>query len=76
MIGQRIRAYRVAHHLSLRQLALLAGLPHHTIWRLETGRSVNPTYHTLERIAHALDIPLTSLLVDTVSPVVCEVSHG
>jgi transcriptional regulator with XRE-family HTH domain len=53
----RLRKYREARGLSVRQLATLAGVGFATVHRIEVGR-ISPTVAMLERLATALDIPV------------------
>jgi transcriptional regulator with XRE-family HTH domain len=61
-LGDRLRAHRLAAHLSQETLAELAGIDRKTVSRLENGHTAPPT-DTLLRIAHALGRPLDQLLV-------------
>ena len=60
-IGQRIKALRTDRKLSQEKLAQRASISHMTIYRSEAGRMV-PEWDTLDRIAVALDVPLSDLL--------------
>jgi transcriptional regulator with XRE-family HTH domain len=62
-VGGRVREQRLAKDLTQKQLADLAGLHHTTISDLETGITV-PGLSTLVKIAKALGVPLSALLVD------------
>ncbi len=60
IIGQRIRNYRVAQGLSQENLAELAGCHPTYIGQLERGEK-NATLESIEKIATALQIPLSRL---------------
>lgn len=62
-LGARIRTLREASGLEGTRLAESAGMKQAYLWRLESGRTI-PSIRSLARIALALDIPLTELLVD------------
>ena len=60
MIGQRIRNYRTAQHLSQEKLAELSGCHPTYIGQLERGEK-NATIESIEKIATALHISLSKL---------------
>ena len=60
IIGQRIRNYRTAKGWSQEKLAELAGCHHTYIGQLERGEK-NATVESVEKIALALDLPLSTL---------------
>jgi transcriptional regulator with XRE-family HTH domain len=62
-VGSRIRRLRSAANVSLSRLATESGLGKGTLSELENGKR-NPTLDTLFAIATALDVPLSSLLLD------------
>jgi DNA-binding XRE family transcriptional regulator len=39
-LGSRVRSERISNNLKIRELAQLAGISHHAVWRLETGRPI------------------------------------
>ena len=60
IIGQRIRNYRTQKGLSQEKLAELAGCHPTYIGQLERGEK-NATLESVEKIASAMDIPLSEL---------------
>ena len=60
IIGQRIRSYRTGKHLSQEKLAELSGCHAAYIGQLERGEK-NATIESIEKIAAALDVPLSKL---------------
>jgi len=48
--------------LSQSDLSRLTGIRVDTLSRLENGRQMNPTLRTLELLAHALQIPVSTLI--------------
>jgi transcriptional regulator with XRE-family HTH domain len=77
LLGTTIRQYRQAQGLSQLVLAARMGLHDSYLSKIELGRH-NITVLTLFRLAHALDVPASSLLapLDTntsfASPLICE----
>lgn len=61
--GLRIKKYRLEKGLTQKELAERCGLFDSAIRRYESGRQ-NPKKETLEKIAAALEIPVTKLLFD------------
>lgn len=59
--GARLKYLREQKHLSLRELAKLAGVSHSYIKDIESGRG-NPSLNTLSSLARALDISLSKLV--------------
>jgi transcriptional regulator with XRE-family HTH domain len=57
-IGESIRKYREGAGISQTQLAAVLGIGQPTVARMEVGR-VTPTFMTLRRLAHLLNIDLT-----------------
>lgn len=60
IVGQRIRYYRSQLKLSQEKLAELSGCHPTYIGQVERGEK-NPTIESIEKIALALDIPLSQL---------------
>ena len=60
VLGQRIRNYRTAKGLSQEKLAELAGCHHTYIGQVERGEK-NATIESIERIASALSVSLSTL---------------
>ncbi len=63
MIGNRLRAIRVAKNLSQGDIEKRTGLRRCYVSRVENGHTV-PAVETLEKMARALGIPLYQLLYD------------
>ncbi len=59
-VGQRIRNFRIQNNLSQEKLAELAGCHPTYIGQLERGEK-NATLESIERVAAALNIPLSRL---------------
>ncbi len=62
-VGMRIREIRVRRGLVIDALAKKTGLSRPYISQVETGKA-SPSLHTIERIARALDVPITHLFVE------------
>lgn len=60
-IGQNLKALRIRRQLSIRDLALRAGVTHTTISLIEKDR-ISPTIDTLQAIVDALGSKLTEFL--------------
>ena len=60
IVGQRIRNYRTAQHLSQEKLAELSGCHPTYIGQVERGEK-NATLESIEKISAALHIPLSQL---------------
>ena len=58
--GPRLRSLRKERHFSLEQLAAKSGVALATLSRIENGKG-SGTFRTHQRIAEALDIPITEL---------------
>lgn len=63
-VGSNIRRIRQDARLSQEELAEAAGINRTYLSQLENGRS-SPTLDVLERIARALDVPISALIVDS-----------
>ena len=61
MLGQQIRAQRIAQHLSQQRLALMAHTDQAVIARIEAGKHNTGIAKYIE-IADALDVPFSSLI--------------
>jgi transcriptional regulator with XRE-family HTH domain len=70
-VGEVVRRQRKALSMSMDQLAQKAGVSIGLVSGLERGRG-NPSFNALVQVAHALNLPVASLLspTDTVNPVV------
>ena len=56
-LGEHIQAYRKQSHISLRELASMAGISPSMLSQIENN-AVNPSINTLKSIAEALGVPL------------------
>jgi transcriptional regulator with XRE-family HTH domain len=66
-IGRTVRLHRLAHGMSLGDLARAAGLSKTILSRIERGDG-NPSVETLWRVSHALQVPLGALLAEEAEP--------
>ena len=57
-VGERIKAARKSKNLTQKQLEKLCGINEANIRKYESGRQ-NPKIETLEKIASALDVPMS-----------------
>ncbi|HOI97945.1 MAG TPA: helix-turn-helix transcriptional regulator [Candidatus Pacearchaeota archaeon] len=62
MIGETIRKYRLQKGMSQDKLSKLADVAFHTVVKIESGNTPNPTIDTVKKIAAALDISVDELL--------------
>jgi len=62
-LGTIVKELRIRHRMSQRELAKLAGVSDPYIALLETNQRKNPSLAVLKRIAKALDVPITTLLI-------------
>lgn len=60
-VGEKIRHYRKEKNLTQKQLAALCGLSENVVRHYENGYR-NPKIETIQKIAAALDVPVTELL--------------
>jgi transcriptional regulator with XRE-family HTH domain len=67
LIGERLRALREQKKLSQGEVELRTGLLRCYISRVENGHTV-PAVETLEKLAHALEMPLYQFLYDGDEP--------
>lgn len=65
-LGRRIRYYREKMELSQEELSFKADLHRTYLSQLELGQR-NPSYTTLIKLANALSISITELLIDEIS---------
>ncbi len=63
-VGHKVRDVRIQQKLSLRLLAELSGLNINTLSLIENGKS-SPSVSTLQQVARALDVPITSFFEST-----------
>ena len=62
MLAANIKKLRKRKKLSQDQLARLADIPYNTLIKIESGRSNNPTFETLSKLADALEVSLDELV--------------
>ncbi len=60
-LGQQIRTVRQSQQLTLETISQRSGISIGALSQVERGKG-NPAFFTLLKIAHALEVPLTSLL--------------
>jgi len=61
MLSFNIKKLRKQRKLSQDKLARLADIPYNTLIKIESGRSSNPTFETLSKLADALKVSLDEL---------------
>lgn len=61
-IGENIRKYRQQKEMSQDRLSKLADVAFHTIVKIESGETPNPTIETVRKIAHALGVSIDDLM--------------
>ena len=61
-IGKNIRKYRLQKKMSQDRLSKLADVAFHTITKIESGDTPNPTIKTVKKIADALGVSLDDLM--------------
>jgi len=64
-IGEHIRLIRKTKKLTQKQVAEKCGMADSAIRKYESG-TVTPKYETLERIASALEVPVSDILTDVI----------
>ena len=62
LIGENIKRYRQKLGLSQDTLSKKANLAFHTVAKIETGATPNPTIDTVKKIADALNVSLDNLM--------------
>lgn len=60
--GDLLKSLRARHGLDPKGLAEKSGVPHITIYFIESGRTRSPKVETLQLLAEAVGEPVTSLL--------------
>lgn len=75
IMGQKLRAIRQEHGLSLRALAEKANVSISLLSQIENGKSM-PSVKTLHNIADALDVPLGQFFPNPDEPLVDETANG
>lgn len=61
-IGENIRKYRLQKGISQDRLSKLADVAFHTIVKIESGETPNPTIETLKKISKALNISIEQII--------------
>ncbi len=61
-IGENIRKYRLQKDISQDRLSKLADVAFHTIVKIESGETPNPTIETVRKVADALGISIDDLM--------------
>lgn len=61
-IGENIRKYRLQKDMSQDRLSKLADVAFHTIVKIESGETPNPTIETVRKIAVALGVSIDDLM--------------
>lgn len=61
-IGENIRKYRLQKDMSQDRLSKLADVAFHTIVKIESGETPNPTIETVRKIASALGVSIDDLM--------------
>ncbi len=61
-IGENIRKYRQQKEMSQDRLSKLADVAFHTIVKIESGETPNPTIETVRKIADALGVSIDDLM--------------
>lgn len=61
MLSVNIKKLRKQKKLSQDQLARLADMPYNTLVKIESGRSNNPTFETLSKLADVFGISIDRL---------------
>lgn len=61
-LGKKIKKYRKKRGISQDTLSKKADLAFHTIAKIETGATPNPTIDTVKKIADALDVGVEDLI--------------
>jgi transcriptional regulator with XRE-family HTH domain len=60
-LGEKIRLLRAEKKISIRKLSDMTGLSKSTLSDIENNKSKKPTVDTIERVAKALEIPISEL---------------
>ena len=63
-IGERIKKIRIEKGMTQKELAEKCGMFDSALRRIENGKQ-NPKKETVEKVAHALNLPVAALLYDT-----------
>jgi transcriptional regulator with XRE-family HTH domain len=62
MLSANIKKLRKQKKLSQDKLARVADIPYNTLVKIESGKSNNPTFETLSKLADALEISIDELV--------------
>lgn len=62
MLGEKIKFLRQSKRLSQNKLSERSGVSQSYINELENGKKTNPTYELLQKIAQALEVPISDIL--------------
>lgn len=62
MLSANIKKLRKQKKLSQDKLARLADIPYNTLVKIESGKSNNPTFETLSKLADALEVSIDGLV--------------
>ena len=73
-VGKRVREKRTRLGLTQKELAHDVGYTLQAIWNIEHGRS-NPSLTTLLKLAHALYVPLETLVSGKITITDAEIVH-
>lgn len=62
MLSANIKKLRTRKKLSQDKLARLADIPYNTLVKLESGKSKNPTFETLSKLADVFEVSIDKLV--------------
>ena len=61
MLSVNLKKLRKQKKLSQDKLARLADIPYNTLVKIESGKSINPTFETLSKLADVFNISIDEL---------------
>jgi len=61
MLSVNLKKLRKQKKLSQDKLARLADIPYNTLVKIESGKSINPTFETLSKLADVFNITIDEL---------------
>ncbi|WP_456273080.1 helix-turn-helix domain-containing protein [Bacillus sp. AK031] len=64
MVGEKIKLLRERKGITINELAFTADISKSYISSIERGLQKNPSINVLEKIAHALGVPLDMIILD------------
>lgn len=67
-IGERLFSLRQKTGASLQQVADAVGVSKAHVWELEKGRSKNPSFELVRKLAHHYGVPIDVLTGDAAEP--------